>query len=57
MGGLVWAVVGLFGPAGALGSLLDTAGTVLLVLPLPLLALGACCLDRLEKEAEEIRGV
>ena len=41
LGGLDWAFVGLFAPAGALGSFLDTAGTVLLLLPLPLLALGA----------------
>lgn len=51
LGALDWAFVGLFAPAGALGSFLDVAGTVLLVLPLPLLALGACCLDRLEKKA------
>jgi hypothetical protein len=51
LGTLDWAFVGLFAPAGALGSVLDVAGTILLVLPLPLLALGACCLDRLEKKA------
>lgn len=51
LGTLDWAVVGLFAPSGALGSTLDAAGTVLLVLPLPLLALSACCLDRLEKKA------
>ena len=51
LGALDWAVVGLFAPAGALGSFLETAGTVLLVPPLPLLALGACCLDRLELKA------
>lgn len=51
LGTLDWAVVGLFAPAGKLGSILDAAGTILLVLPLPLLALGACCLDRLEKKA------
>src|SRR5215210_7045486 len=50
LGALDWAFVGLFAPAGALGSLLDTAGTVLLVLPLPLMALGAFCLDLLEKK-------
>ena len=50
LGTLAWAFVGFFAPAGALGSLLDTAGTVLLVLPLPLLALGAYCLDLLEKK-------
>ena len=51
LGTLDWAFVGLFAPAGALGSILDTAGTVLLVLSLPLLALGAYCLDRLELKA------
>jgi hypothetical protein len=51
LGVLVWAVVGLIAPAGAFGSFLDVAGTALLVLPLPLLALGAHCLDLLEKKA------
>ena len=51
LGVMDWALVGLFAPSGALGSLLDTAGTVLLVLPLPLLALGAFCLDLLEKKS------
>lgn len=51
LGVLDWGVVGLFAPAGALGSLLDVAGTALFVLPLPLLAVGAYCLDRLEKKA------
>jgi hypothetical protein len=50
LGVLVWAAVGLFTPAGALGRFLDVAGTVLFVLPLPLLALGAYCLDLLEKK-------
>lgn len=50
LGGLDWAFVGLFAPVGALGSFLNTAGTVLLLLPLPLLALGAFCLDLLEKK-------
>ena len=50
LGALDWAAVGLFAPAGALGSFLDTAGTVLFVLPLPLMALGAYCLDLLEKK-------
>lgn len=54
LGTLDWAFVGLFAPAGALGSFLDTAGTVLLVLPLPLLALGAFCLDLLEKKSPAI---
>jgi hypothetical protein len=48
LGGVVWAVVGLFAPAGTLGASLEVAGTVLFVLPLPLMALAACCLDRLE---------
>jgi hypothetical protein len=51
LGTLDWAVVGLFAPAGTLGSLLDVAGTVLFALPLPLMALGAFCLDLLEKKA------
>ena len=51
LGVLLWAVVGLIAPAGAFGSFLDVAGTALLVLPLPLLALGAHCLDLLEKKA------
>lgn len=51
LGVLVWAVVGLFAPVGPSGAFLDVAGTVLFVLPLPLMALGACCLDRLEKKA------
>ena len=50
LGALDWAFVGLFGTASALGSFLDAAGTVLLVLPLPLMALGAFCLDLLEKK-------
>ena len=50
LGVLLWAVVGLIAPAGAFGSFLDVAGTALLVLPLPLLALGAHCLDLLEKK-------
>lgn len=63
LGGLVWAVVGLFAPAGVFGASLDAAATVLFVLPLPLMALGACCLDRLEKKAPappppaELRGL
>jgi hypothetical protein len=49
LGLLDWAVVGFMAPAGALGALLDATGTVLLILPLPLLALGAHCLDLLER--------
>jgi hypothetical protein len=51
LGSLDWAFVGLFAPAGVLGSFLDTAGTILLIMPLPLLALGAFCLDLLEKKS------
>ena len=51
LGALDWAAVGLLAPAGKLGSYLDTAGTVLFVLPLPLLLLGAHCLDLLEKKS------
>ena len=51
LGGLVWAAFGLFAPAGLLGSFLNTAGTALLLLPLPLLGLGAHCLDRLERKS------
>lgn len=51
LGLLVWVVVGLVGPASALGPILDVVGTVLLILPLPLLALGAHCLDLLEEKA------
>jgi hypothetical protein len=49
LGVLDWAVVGLFAPAGAAGSFLNAAGAVLCVLSFPLLALGAHCLDLLEK--------
>jgi hypothetical protein len=51
LGCLVWAVVGLCSPGGVVGSTLDVAGTLLFTLPLPLLALGAYCLDLLEKMA------
>ena len=54
LGVLDWAAVGLFSPSGALGAFLDTAGTVLLVVPLPLLALGAFCLDLLEKKSQPL---
>jgi hypothetical protein len=50
IGALDWAAAGLFAPPGALGAFMDEAGTFLLVLPLPLLALGAFCLDLLEKK-------
>lgn len=51
LGGLDWAAFALFAPGGLVGSILDVAGTVLFVLPLPLLALGAYCLDLLEKKS------
>ena len=51
LGFLDWAVVGLLAPSGAVGSFLNVAGIVLFILPLPLLALGAHCLDLLEKKA------
>lgn len=51
LGVLVWAVVAIVAPAGVFGSFLDVAGTVLLILPLPLLMWGAHCLDLLEKKA------
>ncbi len=54
LGGIAWAAFGLFAPAGRLGAFLDVAGTVLLVLPLPLLALGAYSLDRLEKKSSAL---
>jgi hypothetical protein len=50
VGALDWAAAGLFAPPGALGAFMDEAGTLLLVLPLPLLALGAFCLDLLEEK-------
>jgi hypothetical protein len=49
LGAVDWAAVGMFAPSGALGSFLDAAGTALFALSLPLLALGAHCLDLLEK--------
>ena len=51
LGVLVWAAVALTAPAGALGSFLNVAGSILFALPLPLLALGAHCLDLLEQKA------
>ena len=50
LGVLGWGVVELLAPAGTVGSLLDAAGIFLFVLPFPLLALGAYCLDLLEKK-------
>ena len=55
LGVMSWAVVGIIAPAGAFGSFLDVAGTALFFLPLPLLALGAHCLDLLEKKALAFR--
>ena len=51
LGFLDWAVVGLVAPPGVLGRFLNAAGVVLFILPLPLMALGAHCLDLLEKKA------
>ena len=51
LGILVWDVLALFAPAGVLGSILKVASTILFVLPLPLLTLGAYCLDLLEKKS------
>ncbi|HEV2761382.1 MAG TPA: hypothetical protein VGV38_00205 [Pyrinomonadaceae bacterium] len=50
LGALDWAAVGLLAPSGDLGSFLDAAGVVLFALALPLLALGAHCLDLLERK-------
>jgi hypothetical protein len=56
LGVLDWAVVGLIAPSGAVGSFLDAAGTVLFVVALPLLALGAHCLDLLERKPKRHTG-
>jgi hypothetical protein len=48
LGGLLWAALH-FLALGALASLLTALEIIFFVLPLPLLALGACCLDLLEK--------
>lgn len=50
LGFMDWAIVGILAPVGAAGSFLNAAGIVLFILPLPLLALGAHCLDILEKK-------
>jgi hypothetical protein len=47
-GALLWAVVSLLTPSG-LRSLLSGLETLFFVLPIPLLSVGACCLDILEK--------
>ena len=46
---LLWAGARFLAP-GSFGSLLNALSTVLMVLSLPLLALGAYCLDLLEKK-------
>ncbi len=48
LGALLWAIVPLLSQ-GSLRSSLNVLETVFFVLPLPLLALGAYCLDLLEK--------
>lgn len=48
LGALLWAVVQLLAP-GSFGSFLNSLEIVFFVLALPLLALGAYCLDLLEK--------
>lgn len=49
-----WVVVRFIAPGGGLGSFLNGAEVAFFVLPLPLLALGAHCLDLLEKKATAI---
>ena len=48
LGALLWAIVPLL-LQGSMRSFLNVLETVFFVLPLPLLALGAYCLDLLEK--------
>jgi hypothetical protein len=48
LGALLWAVVPLLAPVSH-GSFLNVLEIVFFILPLPLLALGAYCLDLLEK--------
>ena len=48
LGALLWAVVSLLTPCG-LRSFLNGLETLFFVLPLPLLAVGAYCLDLLEQ--------
>jgi hypothetical protein len=48
LGALLWAIVALLAPVSP-RSLLNVLETVSFVMPLPLLALGAHCLDLLEK--------
>jgi len=49
----LWAAAKFFGPAG-IGPALNFSSTILFVLTLPLLALGACFLDRLEKKSPSL---
>ena len=46
---VLWAAARLHGPAGV-GAALYLSSTILFVLTLPLLAVGVCFLDRLEKK-------
>jgi hypothetical protein len=48
LGALLWAIVPLLA-RGNFRSFLNLSETLFFVLPLPLLLLGACCLDLLEK--------
>lgn len=50
LGALSWMVVYMLAP-GRFESFLNTAEVVLFAFSLPLLALGACCLDLLEKSS------
>ncbi len=50
MAAALWAAAEFFGPAG-IGRALSFSSTILFVLTLPMLAVGACCLDRLEKKS------
>ena len=49
LGAMLWAVVPLLAPV-SLGSFLNVLEIVFFILPLPLLALGAYCLDLLERK-------
>ena len=50
LGLLLWIVIGFLKP-GSFGSLLTVLSNLFFALPLPLLALGAYCLDLLEKSS------
>ena len=49
LGGLLWAAAPLLAPGG-FASVLNVLEIIFFALPLPLLAVGACCLDLLEKK-------